>query len=57
MGGSETNAHISTCEHSRPLQSAGNITDEMVVEAIAALRSRLLADAVQEHDVVDVEEA
>lgn len=36
--------------------AASAVTDEMVVDAISALRGRLLADAVQEHDVVDVEE-
>jgi hypothetical protein len=36
--------------------AAGMVTDEMVLAAIESLRGRLLADAVQEHDVADVEE-
>jgi hypothetical protein len=37
--------------------AAGKVTDEMVVDAVQALGARLLADAMQDHDVVDVEEA
>lgn len=36
--------------------AAGKVTDGMVVAAIEALPGWLLADAVQEDDVVDVEE-
>lgn len=35
----------------------GEVTDQMVQQAIAELRGPLLADAIQEHDVVDVEES
>lgn len=37
--------------------AAGEVTDEMVADAVAGLGVRLLADAIQDHDVVDVEEA
>ncbi|WP_256277789.1 hypothetical protein [Mycolicibacterium grossiae] len=37
--------------------AGGEVTDRMVQEAIAALGSGGLADAIQDHDVVDVEEA
>ena len=35
----------------------GEVTDEMVQQAVAELRGPRLADAIQEHDVVDVEES
>lgn len=37
--------------------ASGEITDEMIVDAVQGLDGRLLADALQDHDVVDVEEA
>lgn len=37
--------------------AAGEVTDQIVQQAIAELRGPLLADAIQEHDVVDVEES
>lgn len=36
--------------------AGGEVTDQMVLDAIAALRGPLLADAIQDHDAVDVEE-
>lgn len=36
--------------------AGGEVTDQMVLDAIAVLRGPLLADAIQDHDVVDVEE-
>jgi hypothetical protein len=37
--------------------AAGKVTEEMVVAAVQSLGSRMLEDAVQDHDVVDDEEA
>jgi hypothetical protein len=48
-GGYRASAHHSDI-------ATGRVTDEMVVEAIQSLRSRLPADAKQEHEVTDVEE-
>ncbi len=36
--------------------AGGEVTDQMVEAAIAQLRGALLTDAIQDHDVVDVEE-
>ena len=37
--------------------AGGEVSDAMVQNAVAELRGGLLADAIQDHDVVDVEEA
>ncbi|WP_006244167.1 hypothetical protein [Mycolicibacterium tusciae] len=48
--------HIRVTSHSADA-AGGEVTDRMVQEAIAELGSRGLADAIQDHDIVDVEDA
>lgn len=37
--------------------AGGEVTDEMVADAVQGLGARMMADAIQDHDVVDIEEA
>ncbi|GAB4666392.1 hypothetical protein [Mycobacterium avium] len=51
-----TRVRIFVSSHSAEA-AEGEVTDQMVQQAIAELRGPRLADAIQEHDVVDVEES